>query len=70
MDRQFPPEIVQVIVEASLDPYDVFQLGESLKARYFTLRSYSRLNSAWRGTSEPLLYRWVVLVSEELALNF
>ena len=70
MDRQFPPEIVQLIVEASLDPYILFQYANVFKARYSILKSYSVLNSTWRAFSEPLLYRWVDLSSEELALKF
>ena len=71
MDRQFPPEIVQLIGVASLEPYDSFSFQHGIRPRrYATLKSYSFLNSTWRGISEQLLYRWVVLESDELALKF
>ena len=71
MDHQFPPEIIQVIVEASLDAYDPFAFDEhDTRSRYSTLKRYSLLNSTWRAVSEPLLYRWVVIQSEVAALLF
>ena len=70
MDRQFPPEIVQLIVEASLDPFDPSDDLAFPRARYLALKSYSLINSIWRGISEPLLCQWVVLWSEASTLNF
>ena len=71
MNRQFPPEIIQLIVEASLDPYDVFTSpAQDLKMRYSTLKAHSLLNSIWRGVSEPLLVQWVELRTEILAKRF
>ena len=65
MDRQFPPEVVVLIVEASLDPYDSFDMLDDHIPRYSTLCSYSRLNSVWRSISKPLLYESVVITTEE-----
>ena len=63
-DRQFPPEIIQLIVEASLDPREPWRgENEPFYLRYAILKKYSVLNSTWRGVSEPLLYNWVVLMS-------
>ena len=71
MDRQIPPEIIQLIVEASLDPYNLFDFDPAEpEKRYSTLKKYSLLNSTWRGVSEPLLYKWVVILSEKSALSF
>ena len=62
MNRQFPPEIVQLIVEASLDPYDLFTPSErAIESRYATLKPYSLLNSTWYGVSQPELVRSVAL---------
>ena len=71
MDRQFPPEIIQLIVEASLEPFDIFDwsLTKSTR-RYSTLKSYALLNSAWRGVSESSLYEIVVIRTENAALSF
>ena len=64
MDRQFPPEIIQLIVEASLDPRQPsYGENEPFKLRYAILKKYSVLNSTWRGVSELLLYNWVILTS-------
>ena len=65
MDRQFPPEVVVLIVEASLDPYDSFDLLDDHIPRYSTLCSYSRLNSVWRNISKPLLYESVVITTDK-----
>ena len=64
MDRQFPPEVVLLIVEASLDPYDSFDMLDDHIPRYSTLCNYSRLNSVWRNISKPLLYESVVLMTD------
>ena len=62
MDSQFPPEIIQLIVEASLNPYDPFTSTCVVsRQRYSILKKYSLLNSTWRGVSDPLLYEWVAL---------
>ena len=62
MDRQFPPEIIQLIVEASLDPYDVFNLDWSeAKHRYKILTKYSLLNWTWQGASAPSLHELVAI---------
>ena len=65
MDRQFPPEVVVLIVEASLDLYDSFDMLDDHIPRYSTLCRYSRLNSVWRSISKPLLYESVVITTEE-----
>ena len=71
MDRQFPPEIIQLIVEASLDPYDLFHLNWfELKRRYKILKKYSLLNSTWQGASSPSLHELVVIETEEQAASF
>ena len=71
MDRQFPPEIIQLIVEASLDPYDVFNLnGLELNRRYKTLTKYSLLNSTWQGASAPSLHKMVNIHTKEQASSF
>lgn len=65
-DRQFPPEVVQLIVDASLASYDPFSPPRRTDSapRYKILKSYCRLNSIWRGVSEPLLFKWIVIASE------
>ena len=69
MDRQFPPEIVDFIIEASLDPFDCFSTRlRGSAVRYSTLKNYCLLNKTWRAFSEPLLYKVVVIRSEETAL--
>ena len=69
MDRQFPPEIIQLIVKASLARYDpVPYTFFTSNQRYTILKNYSLLNSTWRAFSEPLLYKLVVIESEETAL--
>ena len=65
MDRQFPPEVVVLIVEASLDPYDSFDMLDDHIPRYSTLCNYSRLNSVWRNISKPLLYESVVVTTDK-----
>ena len=71
MDRQFPPEIIQLIVEASLDPRDPSRgQNEPFYRRYAILKKYSVLNSTWRSISELLLYNWVFLRSYRAATRF
>ena len=79
MDRQFPPEIIQLIVRASLDPYEPFGAGRSLfnphyrlqpRQRYRIFKSYSLLNSTWRVVSDQWLYEWVCIDSKASAANF
>ena len=71
MNRQFPPEIVQLIVEASLDPYDFFaQYPYQTKLRYATLKLFSVLNSAWCGSSQAELVKLVVIRTEGSAKIF
>ena len=71
MNRQVPPEIIQLIVEASLDHSDIF--GPSFygpQPRYATLRSCSLLNSAWCGASQAELVKWVLIRTEDSAIRF
>ena len=71
MDRQFPPEIIQLIVEASLDPYDVFNLDWfKAKRRYKILTKYSLLNWTWQVASAPSLHELVVISTKGQALSF
>ena len=71
MNRQFPPEIVQLIVEASLDHYDLFHhYNNDPEPRYATLTSYSLLNSTWCGASQAELVQWVEVCTEESAIRF
>ena len=71
MDRQFPPEIVQLIVKASLDRHDPTDpSGRHALGRYPILLKYSLINSTWRCASEPSLYEWVIVHSEAYALSF
>ena len=71
MNRQFPPEIVQLIVKASLKPYDIFITPfEDLTTRYSILKSYALLNSIWRAFSDPELARWIEIDSEASANKF
>ena len=67
MDRQFPPEIILLIVEASLPPADHYYVHAA--GRYPILKKYSLLNSTWRGASEPLLYRRINLASQSAAFR-
>ena len=70
MNRQFPPEIIQLIVEAALDPYDIFSADNMVsRCRYTTLKSFALLNSTWRAASDPELFRWVTIKSKEAAAN-
>ena len=71
MDRQFPPEIIQLIVEGSLDPYDLFHLDwTELESRYKILKKYSLLNWTWQGASAPSLHKLVVIETEEQVASF
>ena len=71
MNRQFPPEIVQLIVEASLDRYDMFRSdSRDSRPRYATLRSYSLLNSTWCGASQAELVKWVEIRANNSAIRF
>ena len=67
MDRQFPPEIVQLIVEASIDPSQHFTFFPTPCSSI--LRRFTVLNSTWRGASEPLLYRRINLASQSAAFR-
>ena len=71
MNRQFPPEVIQLIVEASLDRYDLFDYYHSdPKLRYATLKSYSLLNSTWCGASQAELVKRVELHTQDSAKKF
>ena len=71
MNRQFPPEIIQLIVEASLDPCDLFDLDWSeMKRRYKILTKYSLLNWTWQGASAPSLHHSVIIHTKRQALSF
>ena len=73
MNRQFPPEIVQLIVKASLDRYDLLDYYHSdpkLRHRYATLKSYSLLNSTWCGASHAELVKWVEIRTDNSAIRF
>ena len=71
MNRQFPPEIVQLIVEASLDRYDMFRSHPcDIRLRYATLRSYSLLNSTWGGASQAQLVKRVEIRTQDSAEKF
>ena len=69
MDRQFPPEIIELIVKASLDPF-ITAHWDSCFNHYSTLKNYSLLNSTWREICKPSLYKVVVLHSERAASEF
>lgn len=68
--RQFPPEIIQLILDASLDPYDLFGVFLYPTFRYATLKTYPLINSTWRGVTKPALYEWVVLHTQRAADHF
>ena len=70
MDRQFPPEIVDLIVKASLHPVDHVVRPPEVCSRYSILKSYSLLNSTWREICKPSLYRVVFIKSEGAASEF
>ena len=70
MDRQFPPEIVELIVEASLNPVDRHSQPTDVYDRYSILKRYSLLNSTWREVCKPSLYKVVVIESERAASGF
>ena len=71
MNRQFPPEIVQLIVEASVNSYDILiPWANVFRTRCAILRSFSLLNSTWYGASQPELIKAVVLIAEESAAMF
>ena len=71
MDRQFPPEIIQLVVEASLDPYDLFHLDwPEMKRRYKILTKYSLLNWTWQSASALSLHELVVIYTEEQVASF
>ena len=71
MDRQFPPEIIQLIVKASLGPHDTSSdSSDETPTRYSTLKSYSTLNSIWNGISRRFLYKYVTVSGEEDARTF
>ena len=69
--RQFPSDIIQLIVEASLNPYDLFaQYPYQPKLRYATLKLFSLLNSTWCGASRAELVKWVEICTEGSAIRF
>ena len=70
MDRQFPAEIVELIVKASLDPVDRDVVSRNVYGRYSILKRYSLLNSTWREVCKPSLYKVVVIESERAASGF
>ena len=71
MNRQFPPEIIQLIVNASLKPYDVFESpATDAKMRYSLRKSYALLNSTWRGATQAELVKWVEIRTEDWAKKF
>ena len=66
---EFPPEIIILIINASLTPYDPFGQALDHTARYRTLRTYCLLNSIWREISQPLLNEWVMITSGKGAVE-
>ena len=71
MNRQFPPEIIQLIVEASLDPYDLLaHYTHQAKLRYAILKLLSLLNSTWCGASQAQLVKWVAIGTNDSAIRF
>ena len=66
---QLPPEIIILIVKASLTPYDPFGQALNHAARYTTLRKFALLDSIWRGISQPLLHEWVMITGKASALR-
>ena len=61
MDRQFPPEIIQLIVKASIGPATTPSRSAQTSTRYSTLLSYSTLNSTWNEISRRFLYKYVTI---------
>ena len=75
MNRQFPPEIIQLIVEASFPSEVITSTANGIYtvqifARYSILNRYSVLNSTWNGVCEAALYSNVVLKSDLLVSTF
>ena len=70
MDRQCPPEIIELIVKASLDPVDRDFFPTGVFGRYSILKCYSLLNSTWREVCKPSLYKVVVIESESAGFDF
>ena len=70
MDRQFPPEIIELIVKASLDPVDHESPRRGAFGRYSIFKNYSLLNSTWREVCKPSLYKVVMIRSERAASEF
>ena len=70
MDRQCPPEIIELIVKASLDPVDRDFFPTGVFGRYSILKCYSLLNSTWREVCKPSLYKVVFFMSERAASEF
>ena len=65
MNRQFPPEIIQLIVKASIGPVTPPDgYWKATPTRYSTLRSYSILNSTWNEISRRFLYKYVTIKKE------
>lgn len=71
MDIQIPPELVQLIIKASLGPYDFSLFGsDDHLPRYTTLKSFSLVDSSWRDFTNPLLYEYVVIRTANASVLF
>ena len=71
LDRQFPPEIVQLIVKESVSGLDLLSTQDGpTGSRFSTLRSFATVNSIWRAMSKRFLYKYVTLNSDEQAVQF
>ena len=69
MNPRLPPELIHLIIKASLDPHDPIHDSCHLQ-RYSTLRYFSGVNSEWFDFSDPLLYEFVVITSQDAAMAF
>lgn len=70
MGISIPPELVALIINASVDPYDPVSFDSSPADRYTTLKSYNLVDSTWKAFSEPLLYEYVVIGTASASLAF
>ena len=70
MNIEIPPELVELIVKASLEPYNPVSFDSDPNDRYSTLKSYSLVNSTWSCFSTPLLYEYVVITTASASLVF
>lgn len=70
MGISIPPELVALIIDASVDSYDPVDFDSSVGDRYSALKSFISVDSTWKAFSEPLLYEYVAIGTATASLAF